>query len=137
MPKTLPERKWVMDYIAVLKRQFHLQGYEISVLFKDEDVEIGAAADCTPDWRYRRAHLNVYPLFFKEPKENWRGILKHEFVHIVLSQLLLIISGLRNGHMVTEGELESAHEHVTTWIETIIETSPEDMPKKKCGKKRK
>lgn len=119
--KLAKQKKYVLSYITVLKKQFFLDGWEVKIdFFNDADGK--KAAECTPDWRYRRATVAIYPPFWTLPDDERRGCLKHEFVHILLSQLLLIISGLKNGGMVTEDEISGAHEHVTTWFESIIET---------------
>lgn len=113
-----------MDQIGKLKEAFFLDGWDISVDFhKDYSLENeNSAAECRPDWRYRRARMSIFPLFWEHDELERKEMLKHEFCHILLSQMMLMISGLQKGAMLSEGELNSTNEHLTSWLSAIIPT---------------
>lgn len=114
-------KKWVLVYVNKLKNFFYLQGWTIDLSFVNEDKdEIGA--EVTTEWSYRRATILIYPIFWTQTEDERKDMLKHEFCHIVLSQLLSLINGLQHGQMVSKAELHEVHEHVTTWIEGLIPT---------------
>lgn len=116
-------KKFVHNYIDKLKQQFFLTGWEITINYNlyplEENPNVGA--ECKPTWNYRRATIEIYPPFWERNSvEEQEDILKHEFCHIILCQLLTLIDGLQKGQMVTDSEVHAANEHTTTWMASLI-----------------
>lgn len=115
-------KKFVIAELKELRKKFYLDGWSIHIDYMKERDTISPllAAEVKTEWAYRRASISIYPPFWTQTDDEKRDCLKHEFCHIVLSQFMLLINDLQNGHMITPNELRATHEHVTSWLEAII-----------------
>jgi len=112
--------------IDKLKDMFFLQGWEICINYHKEPCadSPGVTAEVHTTWKYRRVELQIFPIFWDQPEDEAKSILVHEFVHVVLVQPFELISGARNGRLITSDEVSAVNEHTTTWIQNIIQSQP-------------
>ncbi len=114
-------KKFVKDQVDILVKQFFLEGWDISIdYFKEPNIEnprVDASVDT--DWNYRRFQLKIFPPFWNEPEEERKKVLLHEFCHVIITPIFVLLGRSRDGKFVTLDELEDVKEHVTCWIEQI------------------
>lgn len=109
----------VADYASTtLRKVLFLQGWELD--FSRIESTDNIAAECTPDWSYKRATLRFYPPFFKESLDQQKEIILHEMLHIITGVQNALLCKAHDGQYVSPSERHEAFEHETSWLTHII-----------------
>jgi hypothetical protein len=116
-------KQFVNKEIDLLKDRFYLQGWTFSTdhfKFPNQQNE-GVAAEVNTDYKYRRIILRIYPPFWAENEEERKNILLHEMCHVLTEPIFDLLMRSQKGMIVLEDEKDRVNEHVTCWIQNIIQ----------------
>lgn len=117
-------KKFVKEQINILQKRFFLQGWDFSTdyfKFPCTDNE-KVSMEVTTQWDYRRVYLKIYPPFWDDTEEERKNILIHEFSHVLTAQIFVLLDQARSGKIVTDENIREIKEHVTCWIQNIIQS---------------
>ena len=102
-------RKWI--------DRFELSGWQIDFYLRDID---SSQAQVQRDYMSCIANVNFHTEITKSPDETWEELIndtaKHEMIHILLSNLVL----LAGSRYVTTDEIEKAEEELVVRLGKII-----------------
>jgi hypothetical protein len=112
-----------MKYIDVLiekyKKEFQLGNLEWEVIYSKKDKD-NTEAEIIADDKYQRITLTIYPRTLKMSKEYIKGVLIHEFCHIITQGQLDLLRDFYTGKHVTQDSIETANEKSTCLIANIL-----------------
>lgn len=110
--------KRVQNFLNEIGWLFGVNNMETRIKLKKANGEV--AADVYVCFEYRQFHLGLYPTFFRLDRQEQLDALVHELCHVFTLPQKLNASNLRDGHLVTESEINITCENATSAIEQIM-----------------
>lgn len=84
-------KTWVRTSATNLKEYFYLNDWSLDLVWNETDEDTEAVASITPDARYLRATIRIFPRFFEFWDKGNIDLLKeamvHEFTHILMEPI--------------------------------------------------
>lgn len=117
------KKRRILNFLDEIDWLFAVNNWEKTISFEKENNSENrhTAATITPNEKYQRLKITIFPEFFTCSRNEQRKILLHELCHILVAPMLINTDDLFNGKVVTDDQITFAHERVTTSIENILD----------------
>lgn len=103
-----------------LQEIFEIRNWDKHISFPVEDKEhVAASIDTEED--YQRIHITIYPLFFRESRQQQREYILHEFCHMVTHGLVHLLDEFKRGNLVTPQQVKFECERATSRMALIMD----------------
>jgi len=109
----------ILKFIDSFQWLFGVQNYSRTIVFEKEDYD-DITAEITFNEKYQRIKIKLYPCFFKEPLEEQRKALLHEFCHVLTIPMKCLFSDFQDGKACTYETIKNTNERETSQIENIL-----------------
>ena len=114
------QRKEIERIMGPWKDDLGLHNWKVLVQLSERNCREGYAADIAPRHEYHEALLTVYPLFWKQPKEEKEETLVHELIHAIISPISSGYEDMIEGKFVSRESFTKLNEFTTSHLTTIM-----------------
>lgn len=126
---TKQEKSRIRKWVEYLKHELYLRHFVVHVRYMDGDGGNGQTAECNVLHEYQSVSINIYTNFWQHPLDEQFDMLVHEFCHVHVTPLQVLVDDAMSGKFVTPDQQRRAVESVTTMMETLATYKHIEMPK--------